>query len=74
MIALCNLCASKWVVSCNYCVILVFVQFMLGVSRVSMENPQNIHPSVAVNARLLKNDRKAAGYTQASFAAACDSV
>ena len=39
-----------------------------------MENPNNIHPSVAVNAKLLKNDRKAAGYTQASFAAACDSV
>ena len=39
-----------------------------------MKTSNNVHPSVDVNARLLKKDRKIAGFTQASFAAACESV
>lgn len=39
-----------------------------------MKRPNNVHPSANINALLLKSDRKAAGFTQASFAAACDSV
>ncbi len=36
--------------------------------------PQNTHSSARVDGTLLKKDRKAAGYTQASFAAECGSV
>lgn len=39
-----------------------------------MKKPTDVHPSVSINAQLLKNDRKTAGFTQASFAAACGSV
>ena len=39
-----------------------------------MEKPNSVHPSVNINAPLLKRDRKRAGYTQAAFAAACGSV
>lgn len=39
-----------------------------------MKTFNNVHPSVDINARLLKKDRKVAGLTQASFAAACESV
>lgn len=36
--------------------------------------PKNTHSSARVDGALLKKDRKAAGYTQASFAAECGSV
>ena len=39
-----------------------------------MKKPADVHPSTNINAQLLKSDRKIAGFTQASFAAACDSV
>lgn len=39
-----------------------------------MHNSQGVHPSVQVDGQLLKADRKAAGYTQASFAEHCGSV
>lgn len=39
-----------------------------------MYEQRNVHPSVRLNAELLKSDRKAAGYTQISFEAACGSV
>lgn len=39
-----------------------------------MKRPNDVHPSVNINALLLKKDRKAAGYTQASLSAACGSV
>jgi len=39
-----------------------------------MQNHNDVHPSININNGLLKNDRKAAGFTQVSFAAACDSV
>ncbi|MDA5093665.1 helix-turn-helix transcriptional regulator [Aliiroseovarius sp. KMU-50] len=39
-----------------------------------MSETASVHPSVLVNGALLKADRKAAGYTQSSFSAACASV
>ena len=39
-----------------------------------MKNPDSVHPAVSIDSQLLKQDRKAAGFTQSSFAASCDSV